>query len=53
MTHPLAATTHDATLGDIHAVALESLPRDVHDYLEGGAGEEWTWSCSAAWPSTA
>ncbi|WP_327582817.1 alpha-hydroxy-acid oxidizing protein [Nonomuraea sp. NBC_00507] len=42
MTHPLAATTHDATLGDIHAAALESLPLDVHDYLEGGAGEEWT-----------
>ncbi|RVX40043.1 4-hydroxymandelate oxidase [Nonomuraea polychroma] len=42
MTHPSAATTHYETLADIEAAALESLPLDVHDYLEGGAGEEWT-----------
>ncbi|WP_188195281.1 alpha-hydroxy acid oxidase [Nonomuraea sp. SYSU D8015] len=42
MIHPSVAAPWFETLGDIESAALEALSPDVRDYLEGGAGAEWT-----------
>ena len=38
----MAALDHYITVDDFRPAAKEALPADFFDYVEGGAGDEWT-----------